>query len=163
MGLLDELLGGGQRQTEFRDFIDRFGRGTPPAYDDISDQEATERYREVTPELSRQQYRESAEEAFARLSPAERAEFARWMRTRVRDQGLQPSEFDLDGDGVDDRMQDPGRLAEATTKVRDRDPNVFEQLLGKGGTGGALDNPVAKIALAGIAAMAAQRLMGGRR
>lgn len=38
-----------------------------------------------------------------------------------------------------------------------------DQLLGKGGTGGPLDNPIAKVALAGIAAMAAQRLLGGRR
>lgn len=41
--------------------------------------------------------------------------------------------------------------------------DFIDQLLGKGGTGGPLDNPIAKVALAGIAAMAAQRLLGGRR
>jgi hypothetical protein len=50
-----------------------------------------------------------------------------------------------------------------TTRVRDKEPNIFEQILGKGGTGGMFDNPIAKIATAGIAAMAAQKLLGGRR
>jgi hypothetical protein len=29
MGILDELLGGGQRQKEYRDFVDRYERGDP--------------------------------------------------------------------------------------------------------------------------------------
>ena len=60
-------------------------------------------------------------------------------------------------------QNNPGELAEMTTSLREQQPSIFEQLLGKGGTGGALDNPIAKVALAGIAAMAAQRILGGRR
>lgn len=162
MDLLERVLGGPQKQTEYRDFIDRFGRGTP--YDSIDDREAAERYHEVAPALSREQYRESAAEAFARLSPQERRDFSHWLRTRARGQGVTVPDYDLNDDGIDDRAQgDPTELAEVTTRVRERDPNFLEQLLGKGGTGGPLDNPIAKIAAAGIAAMAAQRLMGGRR
>ncbi|MGA9439402.1 MAG: hypothetical protein WBV76_14580, partial [Pseudolabrys sp.] len=29
MGILDELLGGGQRQKEYRDFVDRYEQGKP--------------------------------------------------------------------------------------------------------------------------------------
>jgi hypothetical protein len=29
MGILDELLGGGQRQKEYRDFVDRYEQGHP--------------------------------------------------------------------------------------------------------------------------------------
>jgi hypothetical protein len=60
-------------------------------------------------------------------------------------------------------QDDPGQLADMTTSLRDKDPNILEQLMGRGGTGGTFDNPIAKVAFAGIAAMAAQRLMGGRR
>ena len=158
MGLLDELVGGGQRQTDYRDFIDRFDRGSP--YDSIDDDEARRRYDEVAPTLSRDQYRASAEDAFSRLSAQERAEFAQWMRSQGRSQGLDTQ--DLDGDGRPDQFQDPRELAEATARMRDRDPSIFEQLLGKGGTGGAFDNPIAKMAVVGITAIAAQRLMGGR-
>ena len=29
MGILDELIGGGQRQKEYRDFVDRYEEGNP--------------------------------------------------------------------------------------------------------------------------------------
>ena len=162
MGLLDELLGGGPRQTQYRDFIDRFQRGKP--YDSLRDQEVVDRYHEVAPELSREDYRASAQETFAQMSPQERAEFSRWLRTNARNQGVAVQDYDLNDDGIDDRAQrDPGQLAELTARVHDGEPNIFEQLFGKGDTGGRFDNPLAKVAVAGIAAMAAQRLMAARR
>lgn len=161
MDLLERVLGGPQQRTEYEDFINRYEQGSP--YASIDDREAVDRHQQVTPQLSRDQYRESAQEAFARLSPAERAEFARWLRTRASQQGVSVPDYDLNDDGIDDRVQnDPGELAEMTTRVREREPNIFEQLLGKGGTGGMFDNPIAKIATAGIAAMAAQRILGRR-
>lgn len=162
MDLIERALGGQQGQQGFRDFIDRFQKGSP--YDSIDDTEATDRYRQVAPALDRTQYRQSAEEAFSQLTPEERAEFSRWLRTRASQQGASVPDYDLNDDGIDDRaQQNPGDLAEMTTRLRDENPNILEQLLGKGGTGGRFDNPIAKIAVAGIAAMAAQRLMGGRR
>ena len=161
MNLLDDLIGGGQRQSEFQDFTKRFQQGSP--YDSISDDEATQRYQELAPNLSRDDYRQSAEQAFARLTPQERAEFSRYLRERSRQQGVQLQDYDLNDDGIDDRaQQDPRELAEMTTRMRDQQPNILEQLLGKGGTGGTFDNPIAKVALAGITAFAAQKIMGGR-
>ena len=70
----------------------------------------------------------------------------------------------LNDDGIDDRaQQDPGVLADMTTRMRTDQPNILEQLLGKSGTGGTFNNPLAKIALAGITAFAAQKIMGARR
>jgi hypothetical protein len=162
MDLLERVLGSPEKRTEYQDFIDRYDRGSP--YDSINDREAVDRYQQVTPELSRDQYRDSANEAFGKLSPTERAEFSRWLRTRASQQGVSVPDYDLNDDGIDDRAQnDPGELAEMTTRVREKDPSIFEQILGKGGTGGAFDNPIAKIAVAGIAAMAASKLMGPRR
>ena len=45
MGLLDELLGGGQLQKEYKDFVDRYEQGDPS--DGYSDQEVLKRYGEV--------------------------------------------------------------------------------------------------------------------
>ena len=68
-------------------------------------------------------------------------------------------DYDVNDDGIDDRMQqDPGQLAEMTTRMHDQNPNILEQLLGKGGTGSFLDNPTVKIAIAGITAFATRRL-----
>ncbi len=161
MDLLEKVLGG-EKKTEYEDFINRYEKGSP--YDSIDDREAADRYGQIAPQLSRDQYRDSAQDAFARLSPSERADFSRWLRTRAKERGVSVQDYDLNDDGIDDRMQnDPRELAEMTTRVRDSEPNIFQQILGKGGTGGMFDNPIAKIATAGIAAMAAQRLLGGRR
>jgi hypothetical protein len=161
MDLLERVLGRPEKRTEYEDFINRYEQGSP--YTSIDDREAVDRYHEVTPQLTRDEYKASAEAAFTRLSPAERAEFSQWLRTRANAQGVKVADYDLNDDGIDDRMQrNPGELAEMTTRVHDKEPNILEQLLGKGGTGGMFDNPIAKIATAGIAAMAAQRLLGGR-
>ena len=46
MGILDELLGGTQRQKEYRDFVDRYEQGSPS--EGYSDQEVLKRYGEVS-------------------------------------------------------------------------------------------------------------------
>jgi hypothetical protein len=153
MDLLNNIFGNDQKRTEYDDFIGRYEQGSP--YDGIRDDEAVERYREIAPNLSDDDYRDSAEAAFSRLSPQERREFAQYLRQRAHSQGI----TDFDGDGIQD---DPRQLAQATADVRHRDPNILEQLMGKGGTGGPLDNPIAKVAFAGIAAFAASKLMGRR-
>jgi hypothetical protein len=154
MDLITNLLGNDQqKRSQYDDFIGRYEQGSP--YDGIQDDEAVERYREIAPNLSDDDYRDSAESAFSRLSPQERREFAQYMRQRAHNQGI----TDFDGDGIED---DPRQLARATAEVHRRDPNVLEQLMGKGGTGGPLDNPIAKVAFAGIAAFAASKLMGRR-
>ena len=162
MGLLDELLGGGQRQTEYKDFTNRYQQGSP--YDQLGDDETLQRYKQLAPELSDDDFRQSAQESFSQLSPKERADFSRWLRERSRQQGIQVPDYDLNDDGIDDRaQQDPGVLADMTTRMRTDQPNILEQLLGKSGTGGTFNNPLAKIALAGITAFAAQKIMGARR
>lgn len=163
MDLLQRVLGGSEQRGQYQDFVNRFDQGSP--YDGISDDEAVSRYQEVAPSLTRDDYRDSAEETFSRLSPQERRDFSQWMRTGASQRGMSAQDFDLNDDGVDDRMQDdPRQLAEMTTQLRDRDPNILEQLTGRGGgSGGPLDNPIAKVAFAGIAAMAAKRLLGGNR
>ena len=161
MDLLERVLGSPEKRTEYQDFIERYDAAPP--YDTIEDREAVDRYGQVTPELSRDQYRDAARTRSA-SSPAERAEFSRWLRTRATERGVSVPDYDLNDDGIDDRAQnDPGELAEVTTRVREQEPNIFEQILGKGGTGGRFDNPIVKMAVAGIAAMAASRLMGARR
>jgi hypothetical protein len=71
---------------------------------------------------------------------------------------------DLNRDGVDDRLQDPGYLAQATGRMEQQQPGILGQLLGgaAGGSPGMLESPIAKAALAGIAAMAVKKMMSGQ-
>jgi hypothetical protein len=166
MDLLNDLLGGDQGQQR-QDFIRRYEQGSP--WSGFDDREAYQEYQAVAPRLSEAQYRESAQEAFARLSPEQRLEFGRWLQTQSRQRGATVP--DLDRDGIDDRLQDPGYLAGATTQLRQQQPALLDNLLGSmvgsGGTGmlggaggpGLLSSPIAKAAIGGIAAMAMSKFM----
>ncbi len=160
---MDQLLGGlfgGQdddddrRRVRAQDFVSRYEQGPP--YEGISDEEAYHNYRQVAGQLSPQDYEESAAEAFQRLSPQERMQVAQMLQQRA---GGQFGAFQGD---------DPRDLARVMSRYRQQEPGGLASLLGGGGGGGGggmgnmLNNPLAKAALGGIAAMAMKRMMGGR-
>lgn len=157
MGILDDLLGGGARQREFADFVDRYQQGHPA--EGYSDQEVMDRYRQVAHAVPPDQYAQAAQDALARLSPQERAEFVQMLQERANARGVPlPKQMGSDprdlGQVVSDLHAKPGQLSE---------------MLGGGGAGqgagsalgGVLASPVAKAALAGIAAMVVRRVMKG--
>ncbi len=159
MDMLAQMLGGGQRRQEYQDFVNRYDQGAP--WDGISDQEAYSRYQQVAPQLSPQMYQESAQEAFSRLTPQQRLQLGQHLQQQTRQQGYNVP--DLNRDGIDDRFQDPAYLAQATGQLQQQQPGILGDLLGGGGGGQSmLQSPIAKAALAGIAAVAVKKMMAGR-
>ncbi len=165
MNVLGNLFGGSQ-DADHRDFINRYEQGAP--HEGYSDEEVLNRYQQVSRQVPQDVYQESAQEAFSRMSPQERMQFAQYMQQQSRQQN---SNFpDLDQDGQDDRYQDPRYLAQATSRMHQQQPDMLSQLLGGatgglmgggGGGGNVFGNPLAKAAMAGIAAIAAKKMMGG--
>src|SRR5262249_48847873 len=86
MGILDELLAGGQRQKEYSDFIDRYEQGHPSQ--GYSDQEVLKRYGEVSHAVQPDQYARAAQEALSKLSPEERAIFVKMLQDRAAARGV---------------------------------------------------------------------------
>ena len=156
MSFLENLMGGGQQRQEMQDFVNRYDQGAP--WTGISDQEAVSRYQQVAPQLPPDVYQQSAQEAFARMSPQERLQFGQHLRQRAQQQNVHIP--DINRDGIDDRLQDPRYLAQVTGQLHQQQPDLLGQLVG--GAGQVMGNPVAKAALAGIAAMAVKRMMGPR-
>ena len=155
MSLMDMLTGGGPKRSEYEDFVQRYDQGEP--YDGIGDDEARSRYDEVSSHLSEDDYELSAREAFERMRPDQRREFARMLRQQGRQRGVDFGEYDQDDDAAD---RDSHRLAKMARRARKQQPGGLGSLLGGGGSGagGMLGNPIAKAALAGVAAMAAKRM-----
>ena len=180
MDFFKNIVGDAVRQQDYADFTRRYDRGAP--HDSISDDEAMGRYNEVSRGLSDEDYRLSAREAFERMSPQEREEFGRMLREEAHQQGH--GDFvDRDHDGRDDRYQDPDFLADTTSRMHREQPDLLGSLMGSvlggGGAGGLVGgmmgggvtggegargggitgNPAARAAVAGIAAMAAKRML----
>jgi hypothetical protein len=86
MGILDELMGGGQRQKEYRDFVDRYEQGNPS--EGYSDQEVLKRYGDVSHAVPSDQYAQAAIEALGKLSPEERAAFVKMLQERAAARGV---------------------------------------------------------------------------
>ena len=182
--ILQNILGGGQQRQQFQDFANRYEQGAP--YDGISDDETLHHYQQVAPHIPPDVYQQSAHEAFSRMQPQERMQVGRYLQQQVRQQGLNFP--DLNRDGIDDRLQDPGFLAQMTGQMHQQQPGLVGQLLGGamgggmgggmmgnalggmmggggmsgGGGGGLLANPLAKAALAGIATQAVRQMMNRR-
>ena len=175
MDMLQNLLGGGQGRQQIQDFTNRYDQGAP--WDGISDQEAIENYQRIAPNVPPQVFQESAEQAFSRLSPQQRLQLGQYLQQQTRQQGHNFP--DLNRDGIDDRLQDPRYLAQVTGQIQQQQPNLLGQILGGamggggmggggmmggggGGIGALLNNPIAKAALAGIAANAARNMLSRR-
>jgi hypothetical protein len=161
MSFLDNLLGGGQQRQEFQDFTQRYDQGAP--WQGISDQEAYNRFQQVAPQLPPQMYQQSAQQAFERLDPQQRMQLGQYLQQQAQQQNVS-----FPHQGGMDAFQDAGYLAQVTGQMHQQ-TGILGQLLGGavglsggGASQGMLDSPIAKAALAGVAAMAVKQMMGGR-
>ena len=159
MGILDELLGSGQRQKEYKDFVNRYEQGHPS--EGYSDQEVLKRYGEVSHAVPPDQYAKAAQEALGKLSPEERAAFVKILQERATARGVTLSR---------EVQQEPKELGQILTDLHQK-PWQLRDMLGGGDVqsrqapasnpiGDILASPMAKAVLAGIAAMAVKRVMG---
>ena len=146
------------REDEYRDFERRY-RENP---DSISDEEAARRYREMAQhddlnDMDDPDTEAEYERAFSRMSPDERRELARRYQDASRDSSSGFNGYRDDYD--DDRAASPRELGRMTRQASQQDPNLLEGLLGQGSP---LTSTGGKIAMAGLAALAARRFLGKR-
>ena len=159
MSIFDELLGGGDRRRDFEDFVKRYEQGHPS--EGYSDQEVVDRYRDVAHAVPADQYAQAAQEALARLSPEERAAFVKMLQERAQARGVAlPQQVG----------SDPKDLSQVVTDLHEAPGRLRDLLGGEAGSAqaagsspltGLLASPLAKAALAGIAAMVVKRVMRG--
>jgi hypothetical protein len=169
--MVDQLLGGlfgsqddddePTRQGRARDFVDRYERG---AYDQIGDDEVIHNYRATASRLSPDEYQQAAADAMRQMSPEQRRELRRELKRRSRDRfdasDDSPEEIARTMQRVDQEDQGGGGLAGLFGfGGGDASGNQSQG----GGIGGMLDNPIAKVAMAGVAAMAAKKLTDPNR
>jgi hypothetical protein len=159
MGILDELLAGGQRQKEYSDFVNRYEQGHPS--EGYSDQEVLKRYGEVSHAVPPDQYAQAAQEALSKLSPQERAAFVKMLQDRAAARGVtlpvnvtpEPKEL---GEVLTNLHSKPGQLRDMLGG------DAEQQASGSNPIIEILSSPMAKAVLAGIASMVVKRVMAAR-
>jgi hypothetical protein len=169
--MLKGLFGGGDddRTPQARDFINRYEQG--PIDQGYSDEEALEQYQRVSQHADPETMQRAAEQAFSRMDPSQRAQFAQIMQQRM-------------GGGSTGYSDDPRQLAGMVSQAHRQDPNglaslfgggggrgnggggggvgdMIGGLLGGGGGGGFPGGTLGKVALGGIAAYAMKEMLGG--
>jgi hypothetical protein len=160
MGILDELLAGGQRQKEYSDFVNRYEQGHPSQ--GYSDQEVLKRYGEVSHAVPPDQYAQAAQEALSKLSPEERAVFVKMLQDVAAARGVKlpgkvaPEPKDL-GQVLTDLHKKPGQLRDM---LGGDAVQPQQQASGSSPITDILSSPMAKAVLAGIAAMVVKRVVG---
>src|SRR3974390_174735 len=160
MGILDELLAGGQRQKEYGDFVKRYEQGDPS--EGYSDQEVLNRYGEVSHAVSPDQYAQAAQEALSKLSPEERAAFVKMLQDGAATRGVTlprqvaPEPKDL-GQVLTDLHAKPGQLRDM---LGGGTVQPQEQTSGSNPIVDILTSPTPKAVFAGIAGMVIKRAMG---
>jgi hypothetical protein len=163
MNLLEMLMGSSQTREGFQDFLNRFEEGPPS--EGYEDQEVLDRYGEVAHRASPSDYEEAARDAFGRLSQADREEFGQLLAGRAQSKRLDlPGLAPPQGQG----FGDVDWLSNITSQIHQQ-PGLLRDLLGgltgnreTSSSGGILSSPLAKAALAGIAAMLVKKVLGGR-
>jgi hypothetical protein len=174
-GFFDDQDDDNTQMNKAQDFISRYEQGAP--HENIDDDEVMNNFRAVSGGLSPEDLEDSAAEAYERLSPEERRQFAMYLHQQG---GQDFTETD-----------DPRELARYTSRMQQQQPGGLEGLLGGGGglgsllggggsglggmLGGALggqnqrqgggdlmNSPLAKAVIGGIAAMAMKRMVGRR-
>ena len=150
MDILQKIFSGGDPDN-YEQRAQRYQTGySSGQYDDLDQQDVLDRYQRTVQHAPPEVVEEAHLEAFRRLPPEERQRILGQFQ-QVSSDPRQP--FTWDGP-----MQDsPEVLARMAGQARQQQPDLLQSL------GGALSNPMAKMAMAGVAAYAAQRMMGGGR
>jgi len=169
--MVDQLLGGlfGAQDTDdeptrrrrAQDFVDRYQRG---AHDQMSDAEVLQNYRAATAQLTPDEYRQVTADALRQMPKEQRRELKRYMRQQARGKIDFPDDDDDSPDvmarAAQQAEQDKGHggLLGFLGLGDDNAPRSAPQQQKEGGIDALISNPLAKIAVAGIAAMAAKKL-----
>jgi hypothetical protein len=146
--ILQKIFSGGDPDN-YEQRAQRYQTGySSGQYDDLDQQDVLDRYQRTVQHAPPEVVEEAHLEAFRRLPPEERQRILSQFQ-RVSGDPSAPFTW---GGPMD---ASPEVLARMAGQARQQQPDLL------GGLGNVLSNPMAKMAMAGVAAYAAQRMTGG--
>lgn len=157
MDVLKNIFSGGNPDNHEQRY-QQYQRGYQNSnFDDMDDNEVFDRYQRTVQHAPPEMVAQAHEEAFNRLPPQEQQRIIDQFR-RANDDSNQP--FQYPGFNQGQGQFGPRDMGGMIQQAQRQQPDLLQQVMGPGG---AMSNPMAKMAMAGVAAMAAQRMMGGQQ
>ena len=154
LDLLQQFLGGSpQKQQEYSDFLQRYQQDPSS----ISDAEAARRYRELMSKSQPDLAADAHAQALGQLPPEQRSQIAQKYQEAHQDPN---SPFDGYQYSDPSQAADPRNLGKMAHQAEQQSPDLFDKVFGEGSP---LGSTAGKVALAGVAAYLASRVLGGQQ
>lgn len=154
MTVLNDLLANEVEKRELEDFVRRYEEGSPD--EGYTNEEAWNRYRQVTDKLSPEEYREAVEGAVGRLSSGQRLSLAK----QLKEQGAGKVLPELE-QADDDQLEKPEFLVSAIMKMRQYEPHFLSAALRSGAWDDRAASPGLLERIFGSSTGAARAVLGG--
>ncbi|NTU80974.1 MAG: hypothetical protein HGA45_16600, partial [Chloroflexales bacterium] len=128
------------------------------AANSLSDEEAAQRYQQILARLPKDEAAKLNTLALTQVAPDQRRVLASGLKAASQDPARP---FDGYGDDDDDTAATPQSLGRMTAQAAKQDPELANSLLG--GNNSALGGQIGRAALAALAALLIQRILGGQQ
>jgi len=125
MGLRENLAGNPVEKEKMEDFIRRYEEDEPE--EGYTDEEAWDRYRQVSPYVTMDEYRDAAVQAVGRLSKDQRKALVKLLK----DLGAKAVIPEL-GSQDDGELAEWGSLTELVVRMREHEPKFLSAILRSG-------------------------------
>ena len=140
-------------QQMYQQYANAWDQGT---YQQIPHDQAYQNYNQFVQNAPPQMVDQVHQQYYQQMPPQERGNFLQNLVGGLMQRGVSPQQIGIQN--TDPYAMTPDEAARMTTYAQQQHPDLLQQILGPGG---ALSSPWAKMAVAGLAAVAAKQILGG--
>ncbi len=140
-------------QQMYQNYANAWDQGT---YNQLPEQEAHQNYRQFVQNAPPEMVQQVHEQYYEQMPPQQRGGLMQGLMGALTQQGYNPQQAGIqNADPYSMSPRDAGRLS---AYAGQQNPDILHQIMGPGGP---LGSTGAKLAVAGIAALAAKQILGG--
>ncbi len=140
-------------QQMYQQYANAWDQGT---YHQIPYQDAYQNYNQFVQNAPPQMVEQVHQQYYEQMAPDQRGGLMRGLMGGLAQRGVYPNQMGIQN--TDPYSMSPYEAARATSYAQQQHPDLPHQIMGPGG---ALGSTGAKLAVAGVAALAAKQLLGG--
>ncbi len=141
------------QQQMYQQYANAWDQGN---YQQIPHQDAWQNYNQFMNNAPPQMVEQVHQQYYQQMPPQERGGLLQGIMGGLMQRGVSPQQMGVQN--TDPYSMSPADAARVTSYAQQQHPDVLQQVFAPGGV---LGNPMAKMAVAGLAALAAKQFLGG--